>query len=408
MSTYTVIDGDTFEKIARKVYGEESRAESIKQANPSVVTLRAGVVLYIADVRLLGTPKVLANDVDEVALTIDGQTFKYWLDFLIEDHIDTFDTFEFTAPFLPENLAFRETFAPMSFKTVTLTIGGERKFTGTIIDVMPESDAEKSTVKVSCYSTAAAINDCTVSFATFPVEFEKQNVVDIARKLVEPHGFTVIVNGDAGPVFKRVALESNQTILDFLITLAKQRAVLITNGPAGECRFFKATAPGNPVARLREGQAGVISVTPQFQGQKFYTDYTGIQGKEVSYNDAKYTVKNPHLTSGYRPIVFKLPDTTTGDLKTAVEAEAARMIASVVGYTVVLASWRDPNGQLWQSNTTITLVAPNAMVYDEFEFLIRSVVLDKDAQGQNATLELVIPGTYSGTMPERLPWQAAQ
>ena len=36
MTTYTTISGDTFDKVARKIYGDDKKAAPIRTANPGV------------------------------------------------------------------------------------------------------------------------------------------------------------------------------------------------------------------------------------------------------------------------------------------------------------------------------------------------------------------------------------
>lgn len=82
------------------------------------------------------------------------------------------------------------------------------------------------------------------------------------------------------------------------------------------------------------------------------------------------------------------------------------MFGNMVSYVVEgIPTWRDPKGNLWRPNTTITLKAPEAMIYRETEFLIRNVTLRQDAQSKTATLGLVLPGAFSGETPSRLPFE---
>ena len=80
------------------------------------------------------------------------------------------------------------------------------------------------------------------------------------------------------------------------------------------------------------------------------------------------------------------------------------MFGDMAAYSIRVATWRDPDGALWAPNTTITLLAPGAMVYKEYEFVIRAVEFEGNRAARVATLELVIPGSFSGKIPEVLPW----
>jgi prophage tail gpP-like protein len=80
------------------------------------------------------------------------------------------------------------------------------------------------------------------------------------------------------------------------------------------------------------------------------------------------------------------------------------MFANAAAYTVDVATWRDPKGSLWKPNTTLTLFAPDAMVYSEYELLVRTVTLKQSKESTTATLGLVLPGVFSGEIPTALPW----
>ena len=75
-----------------------------------------------------------------------------------------------------------------------------------------------------------------------------------------------------------------------------------------------------------------------------------------------------------------------------------------MAYTCRVSTWRDPAGNLWAPNTTVTLTAPDAMIYDKYEFIIRSVTFETDRATETATLNLVLTGSFSGEIPDSLPW----
>jgi prophage tail gpP-like protein len=77
----------------------------------------------------------------------------------------------------------------------------------------------------------------------------------------------------------------------------------------------------------------------------------------------------------------------------------------MAAYSVSVSTWRDSLGSIWAPDTTVTLEAPDAMIYSAFSFIIRSVSFDRDGFSETATLDLVIPGSFSGQQPEALPWE---
>jgi len=44
------------------------------------------------------------------------------------------------------------------------------------------------------------------------------------------------------------------------------------------------------------------------------------------------------------------------------------------------------------------------MIYQPYTFVLRSVEFTRNENSQTATLELVIPGAFSGKIPGVLPW----
>jgi prophage tail gpP-like protein len=235
------------------------------------------------------------------------------------------------------------------------------------------------------------------------LETNGQGLQEIATAMVGPFGIAVEFAASQGAIFDRVASEPGKKVLAFLAELAKQRNLVIGNNPRGALVFRQSVAAGNPVARLQEGSAPVLSVSPFFSPQNYYSHITGIEPAIVGLPGSQFTVKNPRLEGVVRPFTFNAPDTLDADLNAAVRAKAGRMFGNMAAYSVRVDTWRDPNGVLWAPNTTLLLLAPGAMIYNEFEFEIRSIQFQK-GKSKTAVLDLVIPGAFSGQIPEALPW----
>lgn len=407
-TTYKVIPGDTFESISRKKYGTEKEAGLIARANPGVAEpLTAGTTLTVP--ALPDAPQNVQQSAesstdDEVAILINGKRFRFWDKVRITRAIDTMDMVEFGAPFDSEAPGFKETFRPFSFKTVVITVGGEPLFTGTMVTVNPVLENGQKVVAVSGYSLPGVLNDCTSPASAFPLEFDNQGLREIATALAAPFGVSVDFKADQGAVFERVASEPGKKVLAFLTELAKQRNLIISSSSRGKLVFLQSSEGGQPVARLQQGSAPVLSVTPFFSPQEYYSHITGIEPVVVGLAGSQFTVKNPRLLGVTRPLTFNAPDTLDADVKGAVEAKAGRMFGNMVSYSIRVATWRDPSGNLWEPNTPIKLLAPDAMIYKEYEFIIRSIEFSRDRATETATLNLVIPGAFSGKIPETLPW----
>ena len=407
-SAYTTRTGDTFESIARKKYGDERYASNIVAANPGASEpLFPGTVLTIPALPGAPTDKntVAPNaDPNEVVVLIDGQRFRFWSSLRLNRTMDAMDTVEFVAPFDPDAPGFKDTFRPFTYKPLVVTVGGSPLFTGTLVGITPSVDNTQKTLNISGYSLPGVLNDCTPPASAYPVEFNELDIKGVAEALCKPFGLAVQFDADPGSTFERVAVDPGNTVLSFLSDLARQRSLVVSSTPEGLLLFQQSTELGAPVASLSQGASPVLSVSPSFSPQQYFSHVTGLEPVLLGTEGSQYTVKNPHLAGVTRPVTFKAGDVQGGDLKTSVEAKLGRMYGNMASYSVTVNTWRDVRGALWDPNTTIKLESPGAMIYSAYEFIVRGVRFERDDNQESAALDLVLPGSFRGEAPEALPW----
>lgn len=355
-------------------------------------------------------------DQDSVVILIANRLFGAWPSVDIHRQLDSFSSIEFTAPFEADRKEFRDTFRPFSFKSVEVrvaTILGatpETIFKGTMIGINPEADPNKSVVSVTAYALPAVLNDVNAPASAMPIEFAGLSLKEISKHLAALFALDVEFGNDDGPIFDKAKLDIDRGLFDFLTELSGQRNLVITDTPDGKLLFWQSIAAGNPVARLKEGEQPVTAVRATFDPQNYFSEVTGFatarkgrKGKSAR-KGSKFTEQNPRLTTTLRPMSFNVNDADDAGVPEATKAKLGRMLANSSSYQVDVGTWRDPAGNLWEPNTTITLLAPDAMIYGESEFLIRSVSLHQDKDNSSATLGLVLPGAFSGTIPDSYPW----
>lgn len=409
MASITTRKGDTFDLLARRAYGDDQQSALLRSANPGALEpFEAGVVLTVPDQPTAPKskpPTVQADNDSELALLINGQRFRFWTGISITRSIDSMDTLNIAAPFEPDDAQFRATFKPFAFAPVNINVGGTPLFTGTMLTVDPDLKQDGRTVAAACYSVPAVTGDCTAPASAYPLEWDGAKLRTIAEAIAAPFGLSVVFDAEEGAVFERVALKPGEKVLPFLIKLAQQRGLLVSSTERGQLLFTKSIDPGQPVARLVEGVSPLVDVVPVFNPQDYYSEITGIEPVVVGLRGSQVTVRNPRLRGIVRPLAFEVSDTVNADIEAACNAKAGRMFANVVNYSCNVATWRDPSGKLWKPNTTVTIDAPGAMIYGEYEFLVRAVTLSRTSDGgEVATLALTLPGAFKGKIPEALPW----
>lgn len=345
---------------------------------------------------------------ENVVLRIDGKNFQDWSSLEIGLQMDSFSTVQFEAPWEPERLEFREIFRPFTFKSVEVLSEQAPIFTGTLIDVEPDVSEEKRSVTVTAYALPAVLGDCNSPGATVPLEFKKLGFKAIAERLLEPYGLRVRIHPDLdlGTVFDRVRIEAGEKIFDFLVTLIQQRTGVISNTPEGELLCWKSVATGNPRARLIGGEPPIGNIKATFSPQDYFSEITGFGGKKKGKGKGnRWTEPNPWLRNVLRAHTFKLDDTEKGDAPEETKNKLARMFGNMASWHVDdVPTWRDPQGDLWEPNTTHMVTAPDAMIYRESELLVRKVTLKQKEDSFTADFDYVLPGVFSSEIPTDLPW----
>lgn len=412
-TTYNVLPGDTFEIIARRKYGTELGAEHIRSANPGASEpLFAGTTIIIPAVP--GTPTDRISDTpaagpSEVAVFVGTEHFRFWDQVVIIRSVDAFDSAAFSAPFDVDTPGFKEVFRPFSFQPFGIDVGGRRLFSGTLMSVNPEVTSEGKIVMANGYSTPGVLEDCTGPSSLFDegLGFYGQNLREIAIKVVAPFGIPVVFDTDPGPAWELEppVLKPGKKILPFLAGLAKQRGLLITNTPEGELFFRKADVGAGSVATLRQGESPLTSVTPTFNSHEYYSHITAKQPTFFGLGGGNVVAVNPRLQGVLRPFTYNPADGVFGaDVQVAVDSKMGRMFANAAPYTAEVTSWHTPDGELWAPGDTVTVHAPDAMIYKPYDFVIRQVTLTRRASEEAATLALVLPGSLAGKSPKEMPW----
>jgi len=428
--------GDTTESIARITYGSEFKAALIRRANPGVLFPLRGGESIITPL----TPEVFAGNAltqnEEVAVIIDGERFSFWNKITINRSMDSIGTVAMMASFDPLNSDFRKVFVPFSYKSIIVMAGGNVIFTGIIMNIIPKKTENSRTVEINAYSLPGVLNDCCHGEGQ---EFNGVGIESITASLLEPFNVEFKFRDPSGDVFPLLAIEPEDKVLSFLVDLGKQRKLMITDDAQGTLIFYKPQDVA-PSTVLTEGESPLVSVEPVFNAQEYYSHITGIMAKSIPSDGnfdpfanlenpdagagpdpfggdaatfggkglnigAKLTMKNEYLKGVYRPFAFRVQASPMGGLSEAVRSKKSRMIAGAISYTLEVDTWLDGTGKIWCPYTTLSLLAPGAMIYRQSNFHIKNVRLTKEGNQQRATLTLAVHGAFGGYMSEKMPWE---
>jgi prophage tail gpP-like protein len=203
--------------------------------------------------------------------------------------------------------------------------------------------------------------------------------------------------------FERTAINADETVHEHLLTLAKQRGVLITTNDDGEW-VYKNVETGPPIASIEEGRPPLLELDIFWDGRDRFKQYRAL-GKTPKRNKARRKgIATDDNISRFRLKTINANESTDGNIERAAKWERTRNVAESIKIQIDVDGWYTPRRtRLWEENTIVSLISPSAFIEDGFDFLIKTVEYSFQANGNSTKLELVPPSVYTGeTIIE--PW----
>jgi prophage tail gpP-like protein len=339
--------------------------------------------------------------VSEVKIEIEGVIIEGFEATSIQRNLDSIaDGFTFSGAYDPDSI-FAYLLEPPQ-KVVKLYIDDKLYITALSEKWKPGFEQNSTITSIECRTRAGALVDCTTTDSV--CTYKDMTLSAIASQVCNPFGISALFQDGDSPPIKLAQRCPTDTVFSFLKKLACNYEFIITSTPEGNIKFTKPSpdASGAPVDSLQQGVEPLISVDCDIDYTKAYSEYTAT-GQFPGVPDAIATTVDTTMTQ-FRPIMFKADAKDQGSLQLAAEWRKTRALVSGE-VTVVVDGWRNRKGDLWQENTIITLVAPNAYLFNPFNYLIKNVTLDKtESAGETATLTLVMPESFTGVFPAKSPW----
>lgn len=428
MKFHTVAQGDTLSRISLKYYGVASKYTLIVAGNSflgdrvqkGVVASDGSPLIYpkeklnipieseniVNPLNSEKTPDTINAEIpDMITIDIEGNRFRFFTGYSITTSISSFDTFSISSPY-EDNELFRETFQPLKYKNATVYYGTNKLFEGILLAPVSENNSNSQILSLSMYPKCGVLSDCSFPYASYPLEHNGLNLKQIATDSANIFGVKVEFIGDPGAVFDKVSPEPTQKILDYIIGLAKDRGFLVTNNTEGDLLIWK-IPDSEDVSYTEEGSLPLLSCTPSFDPQNYFSEITGLNPVTEDTEADSYTWKNPFLDGIIRPVTIELKDTVNADLQSDVESFAGRMFGNAGRYSQILNTHMNDIGGFYRAGQYMASFAPKSNIYRRTRFLIDSATLSKADQGGSvSSLNLVLPGAYDGTLPKVVPWVA--
>jgi prophage tail gpP-like protein len=344
---------------------------------------------------------------DDASIIIGGVKFTGWTGYELTLSYDSFDTFSFTAPFDVSLRELRDAVAPFAFESCDVYYMDILLFKGTLLTPNPGLTDKAGEITLQGYPLCGVLNDCCIPPSKYPLACYGVNLKGIAEAACAPYNIPVVFEADYGADFTEVSIEPTDKILDFLSKLAKQRGLLFTNNERGQLVFFKPKAE-KPSIAFTEGESPLLSVKANFKAQDFYSHITGFSKTSAEYPAYSFTYENKYLTRRgilrHCGVLFDDAEDAFG-VETSTRAYTGRMFADAVSYDLECEGHANGKGELFHKGMTARVKAPSAMITRDTNFVAREVKLTRSVEGKKTVMTLALPGSWTGEIPEVLPWE---
>lgn len=422
---HKVQQGDTLSAIAVRYLGSSSKWPKIIEANPQLANRKKAIdgspLIYPGDDLIIPQDETtapsaassptetiaLSDSEKDVSIKVDGKEYTGFTGYELNLNYDSFDTFSFSAPYTAAMIELKSAIVPFAFKPCDVFYDGILVFRGTLLTPDPELSDKSGEITLQGYPLCGVLNDCMLPPTKYPLECLGLTIKGIADAACAPYSIPVIYDGDIGPEFTEVSIEPTDRIIDFLTKLAQQRNLLFTNTEKGALRFFIAKKEKTFVS-FTEGKLPLMSIKPKFSPQGFYSHITGFSKTQEEHPSYSYTYENKYLISKgiirHHSVVIDDAENTS-DLENSVRSYAGRMFADAVSYELECEEHRNADGQLFKKGMAVCVHAPSAMITRETNFIARNIKLARTTEGKTSSLTLVLPGSYTGELPEVYPWE---
>lgn len=347
------------------------------------------------------------TDADALALYVGGKRFHGWDSVSVVrgcERMPSEFALSMTERFPGENAEVAvDPGAPCVVK-----IGADTVLTGHIDRVSPQLDGKRHLVQAFGRSKCADLVDCSAVFERH--QMSGQTVKAIAAKLCEPYGITVSAPKGEGPTVPQLNMQFGESPFDLIERLCRFAGFLAYDDADGNLVLSPVGAERHS-SGVREG-ANLLAAVPTFGCDLRFTEYRAV-------NLSTSALQQPAEAGGFLPVSQPLAtarDTNAthapsrqrvkyiivehsghGDIndlaKRRAEWEAARRAGRSEDIKVVVDSWRDSSGRLWEPNRRCKVHVPTCKVIEQ-EWIIAEAQFRRGANGTDALLTLMPPRAF--------------
>ena len=290
-----------------------------------------------------------------------------------------------------------------------ITIGGEPVISGYVDDSCVSFDDETHEIRVTGRDRTGDLVDCSAPTTSFAgISF-----LEIARKLTKPYQIAVSdESGLGGKIVPKFSIQAGDSVFSTLEKLARQVGVLLVSDGLGGLKITRGGRAGQATETLETG-CNILAGEIRNSHAELYSSIT-VKGQASGASADEYDLTRaapsgsvsagPAATSRmsgigrHRPlIIVSETQADAARCRQRAEWEAGNREAKSKKISVTVQGWRQSDGQLWQINQAVPLIAP--WLRSDGQWLISALVFTLDESGTKTVLTLVNKNAFD-LLPE--------
>lgn len=337
-----------------------------------------------------------------ISIKINNKSFTFFETYQIDLRFNAISSsFSFSALFEPDNQTHRSLFKPLSFNLIEIFESGNLILTGYVVNNTFSDSSKPEKTSFSGYSKTGLLEDCTIPQSIYPIQFENLSLIEIARKLCDPFGISVIVDpivqSEVDTVFASESAKETDTIKKYLASLCNQKNLVLSHNSRGNLLITRIKADVLPVQFFNSTSANTeMNLTTNGQGM-FSESLVMKQAGIITDNAGEELINNPFITR-FRSSTTIQSSGTDNDTKFAAENILSKQLQNIK-LTIQTDDIKFDNGNLLKPNMVITVQSDKLFLFKRTKFFIESVNLTGNKDSDTASLTCVIPEVYTKQTP---------
>ncbi len=393
MKQHTVKKGDTLGSIAGLYYSNPSLYLRIYKANPFLQgrstgdlanedLVYPGEILVIPGIETI-PPTETPGEISELQIEIDGEIFRGWSGITIDLNLDVLaDSFSIAVAY--NNVEpYKNILKRFQYQATRIIFQENTILTGVIPIIEITSGDDSTSITLKGYSKTGVLGDCNLPPNQYPRKFDGLSFVQIASQLCDPFGIKVVVSDSAveqaNILYPEISIGETEKIGAFLVKIAKDRSIILTNTPAGDLFITRLVKGAEEVLSIDKPTLPERKNSAVYDGTKLFSDYFLVSSGDETNSPSNSVFRFP--IKAYRPTVLKQQQSSKQNQGNKIENEAKKALAAAEVINSSIPDWVDNNDDVLLPGKVFSIKDPSLQIDSTERHVIRTVKLTSAASG---------------------------